>query len=108
MSFHIISVIALIIIILYLRKIQDVLIDIRTDLFDFKSEKAEVEYWISKAKGNRELEYEALLKIVFSALLNPLIKPENRRKRYDELKELYQENFEQAGFKFPEYLFLNE
>ncbi|RYE29902.1 MAG: hypothetical protein EOP42_13335 [Sphingobacteriaceae bacterium] len=108
MFIQIVAVITLIIIIFYLRKIQDILIEIRVDLSDHTSKKAEVNYWISKANKNKLQEHEALLSIVFNELLNPLITPQNRKTKYDELKTLYENDFRQLGFEFPEYLFLNE
>jgi hypothetical protein len=90
-----------------LYKIYNAIIDIRVDNSDYWTNRYETEYWVNKELGNREKEYEALLMIFYSSLLNPILKS-SKKKRYEELKQIYAETFIALNKPFPKYTFLDE
>lgn len=77
------------------------LTSMRVDLADNETKNSEIDYWISKEMGNAEGEYKALLKLIYSTILNPMLNEEKRKLTYNDLRELYEENFKQLGYEFP-------
>ena len=60
-----------------------------------------VGYYTALAVNDKAKAHENLLKIVFSEMLIEGTTTDERKKRYDELKEKYHVAFEKTGYPFP-------
>jgi hypothetical protein len=71
-------------------------------------DKARIDYYKNKNQKNYHLAIDNILTIIFSQLIDKKLNDVMRKKRYEDLRVMYEQHLMSVGGTFPEYPFVSK